>query len=102
MEIALDRARDYLRGFCTNLGGKCTGDFDGGVTVVGRSGWIHILCMNQGRVWALMTDGLQDRKYEDKSLDESGMNQEESRIHPRFWPERMKGYGCHLLKLKNW
>lgn len=29
------------------------------------------------------------------------MNQEESRIHPRFWPERMKGYGYHLLKLKN-
>lgn len=56
----------------------------------------------RGRVWTLMTDGLQDRKYEDKSLDESGMNQEESRIHPRFWPERMKGYGCHLLKLKNW
>ena len=42
MEIALDRAKDYLRGFCTNLGGKCTGDLDG-VTVVGRSGWIHIL-----------------------------------------------------------
>ena len=43
LEIALDRAKDYLRGFCTNLGGKCTGDLDGGVTVVGRSGWIHIL-----------------------------------------------------------